>query len=377
MVTEGTLARTAVLTGETRALRYASIAAPVMRGPDSGRQLVLIHLAPGGSFVKKGDMVAQIDAQSLKDHIDDIHSQVQQADADITKRKAEQAIDWENLQQTVRNAKAAWDKANLDASASEIRTVIDTELLKLAVEEAEAYYKQVKQELKIKQDAFAAEIRILELTRDRHSRHRDRHRVDLERFTMYAPMDGIIVMLSTWRGQMAQIEMGDEVRPGQPFMRIVDPGYMQVDATVSQAGSEGLRLGQEAAIRFDAFPDLELPGTVTGIGAIATSGGRQQYYVRRLPVQVRINGIDRRVIPDLSTRAEVVLEKVDHARIVPIEAISLDNSRHFVNVWAAGKVERRQVVLGLTNATHAQITTGLDAGETVLLGDTAPPPVTD
>jgi len=55
------------------------------------------------------DLIAQIDAQSIKDHVDDLTALVVQADADIKKRKAEQAIEIENLQQTLRAAKAALD----------------------------------------------------------------------------------------------------------------------------------------------------------------------------------------------------------------------------------------------------------------------------
>ena len=88
------------------------------------------------------------------------------------------------------------------------------------------------QEIKIQQDAQAAEIRILELTRDRHQRHRDRHRVDVERFKIYSPMGGLVVMQSIWRGgEMGQVQVGDQVSPGQLFMKIVDTSSMQLEAT--------------------------------------------------------------------------------------------------------------------------------------------------
>jgi len=113
------------VSGTTAARDFASITAPMMRGPDAGRNLILIKLAAAGTFVKKGELVAQIDAQPIKDHIDDLDTLVSQAEADIKKRKAEQAIEMETLRQTLRAAQAAWDKAKLDAKASEIRTSID------------------------------------------------------------------------------------------------------------------------------------------------------------------------------------------------------------------------------------------------------------
>src|SRR5260370_40567871 len=63
-----TFQRTVRAAGSTSARSFANIAAPVMRAPDAGRGLVLISLAKSGGMVKKGDVIAQIDAQAIKDH---------------------------------------------------------------------------------------------------------------------------------------------------------------------------------------------------------------------------------------------------------------------------------------------------------------------
>ncbi|MDQ6665480.1 MAG: efflux RND transporter periplasmic adaptor subunit [Acidobacteriota bacterium] len=130
-VAAGPAVRIMRVSGSTAARNFASLTAPMMRGPDSGRSLVLISLAKSGSIVKKGEFIAQIDAQSIKDHVDDINSQVQQAESDIKKRKAEQAIEMENLRQSLRVAKSDLEKAKLDAGAADIRTDIDKEILRL------------------------------------------------------------------------------------------------------------------------------------------------------------------------------------------------------------------------------------------------------
>src|SRR5262245_43422795 len=49
--------RTIRAAGTTSARNFANIVAPMMRGPDAGRALVLISLARSGSVVKKGELV--------------------------------------------------------------------------------------------------------------------------------------------------------------------------------------------------------------------------------------------------------------------------------------------------------------------------------
>src|SRR5579859_5690969 len=58
----GTLDRVLRVTGTTTARNFASITAPMMRGPDSGRNLVLIKLATAGTVIQKGALLAEIDA---------------------------------------------------------------------------------------------------------------------------------------------------------------------------------------------------------------------------------------------------------------------------------------------------------------------------
>ena len=193
-VTRGPLVETLRVAGSTAARSFVNIVAPMMRGPDSGRALILMKLVKAGAPVQKGEVIAEIDAQPIKDHVDDLSALVVQAAADVRKRQAEHAIEMENLRQTVRIAKAQMEKTKLDAGAAPIRSDIDREELRLGVEEAEATYRQVQQDLATTEAQQRAEIRILELTRDRHAHHRDRHVVDITRFTVHAPMRGLAVI---------------------------------------------------------------------------------------------------------------------------------------------------------------------------------------
>jgi multidrug efflux pump subunit AcrA (membrane-fusion protein) len=369
-ISAGTFRNTIRLAGTTSARNAANISAPQMRGPDAGRALILMYLIPGGSYVKKGDVLVRIDAQAIKDHADDVHAQVVAAEADIRKRQAEHAIEMENLRQEVRVAKADLDKAALDFKAAEIRTPIDMEILKLAVEEAEANYKQLELNLPITAERQQSEIKILEYTRDRHSRHRDRHLSDVDLFVIRAPISGLAVMNQVWRGgEMGQVQEGDQVSPGQPFMKVVDTSSMQLDATVNQVDGEALRLGQRATVRFDAFAGLNMTGQVVALGAMGVGGWRQNYYVRSIPVRVAINGNDPRVIPDLSGGSDIILEEKPNMLLAPLESVHSRDGKDYIYVRKGRQFERREVQLGARNDVHVAVLEGLNAGEEIALSN--------
>jgi HlyD family secretion protein len=364
----GPIERTIMMSGQTSSLEFQDIKAPTLRGFEAGREMILLNLIPSGTAVKKGDLLAQIDMQTLQDHIDDVYDQVQSAEADIRKRAAEQEIDRENLRQTLLVAKAELEKARLEYAASETRTPIDQELLRLAVEEAEARYKQLEADVRQKAIAHAAELKILEITRLRHVGHAQRHENDLKKYTFYSPMSGLAVVQSTWRGgEWNQVKQGDQLNSGQLFLKVVNPEKMQVEASINQVQSEELRIGQKARIGLDAFPNLKFEGNVSSIGAIATGGWRQQYYIRNIPVKVSILGSDPRLIPDLSASVEVIVERQDHAVQAPLAAIFEEDGESVVYVKNGQRTERRVVELGMKNATHVAVKSGLSEGEEVYL----------
>ena len=362
----GTLNRILRVTGTTTAINFANITAPRMQGPESNRELILLQVAKAGSWVKKGSLVAQIDAQSLIDHVDDLGDTIRAAQADVDKRRAEQSIEMENLMQTLRTSKAEAEKARLEYNGSETQTEIQRQLLKLTLDEADAKYKQAQADIDFKKASHTAEIKILQYTLERHTRHRDRHKRDVQAFSVYASMDGLVVMQQIFRGsEFAQIQQGDQLRPGQPFMKIVDTRHMQMEGNVNQAASSEYRIGQKATINFDAFPGMHFEGTIHSIGALAAGGFRNSYFVRNVPVHILINGSDPKLIPDLSASADVMVESAPDQVIVPIPAVRTENGRSFVYVKSGETFERREVTTGLRNDTQVAIASGLKAGEIV------------
>lgn len=367
-VVTGNLERTSRMTGQTSARNYSNVTAPMLRGPEGGRDMTLLKLVKSGGMVKKGELIAEIDGQSMQDHVDDLTDTIEAAESDVRKRAAEQGIEWENLQQTLRAAQSTYEKAKLDYNASETRTDIERQLLKLSLDEAEAGYKQQQADLAFKKAAHQAELKILEYTRERHTRHRDRHRQDLKRFTIHAGMDGLAVMSSVFRGgEMGQIQLGDRVFPGQGFMKVVSPASMQVEANMNQAESEDFRIGQGATIHLDAFPGLEFKGKIYSIGALAVGGWRQNYYIRTVPVRIAIEGSDPHLIPDLSASVDIVVERAVGKTLAPLGAIREENGKSIVYVKSGESFEPREVKVGMRGAIDAEIVSGLHAGDEVRL----------
>lgn len=355
------------VTGQTSARSFISVVVPRLRSPEGGGGMVVMKLAPSGSWIKKGEVVAEFDSQSMKDHLDDTIAGLRDKENDLKKRKVEQELDMENLQQSLRQAKAALDKAKLDQRTTEIRTEIDQEMLKLAVEETDAAYKELLTDVPQKVASQKADMRMLEIGKIMEDMHVERHEGDLKRVVIHSPMDGMVVLQTINRpgGDQVSIAVGDQVGPGQPVAKIIDPATMQVEGAINQSESSTFRIGQEAAIGLDAFPGSQYKGKVYSIGALASSGGRQQYYIRSVPVRVQITNVDKKIIPDLSASADVLLLREASVLVAPASAVERDGNQDVIYVKSANGFEKRNVKLGSNNGTQVAVLEGLKEGEVI------------
>jgi multidrug resistance efflux pump len=330
--------------------------------------LVLLNLVKAGSHVKTGDVVAQFDPQNQLQRLDDYKDTVVQMENNIRNMNANLAAVKETHDQTVRAAKAAWDDAVLDLKTAPVHTEIDVEKYKLALEEAEATYKELLAESPLVMESQRAQIRVAELNRDQAVIELHRAEANVKKMTIQAPMDGIAVMANIVRnGELGQIREGDQVSAGQPFLYIVDPSSMVLEGSVNQVDIERLRLGLRGMMHVDAYPEVALPCSLIAIGAMAKTSTFRASYVGEVPVRVRIEGMDARLIPDLTGSAELVVGSEDDAVTVPRAAVFESEEGPFVLVREGEGWTRRPVRLGVISFTEAAVESGLRPGEVVAL----------
>ena len=377
----GDLHATVRVNGTVNAQNFAALMAPRILGsrsnmnrggmgggPGGDFRLVLLKLAKPGIHVKSGDVVAEFDPQSQLQRLDDYKDSAVQQENMVKKMLANLAAVKEAHDQSVRSAKADWDKAVLDLKTADVRSAIDAEKFKLTVEEDAAKYKQLVAEASLVDESQRAQIRSSQLNRDQSKIEVARADANVKKMSVKAPMDGIVVMQSIVRnGEFGQIREGDQVAAGQPFVQIVDPTSMVLNATVNQVDAEKLRLGMKSVINLDAYPDIELPGTLVGIGAMAKASTFRARYVGEIPIRVKLEKTDSRVIPDLTGSAEIILNSERNTMIAPLSAVFSEEGGSYIFVQGPEGWIKKKVELGLPSFTMVAVRSGLQKGDVVAL----------
>jgi len=331
--------------------------------------LILTKLAAAGARVKKGDVIAQFDTVAQQQRLDDYKDSLITQDANIKNRMANMGSQKESHLQQVRAGKAAWDNAVLNQQTNPVVSAINAQLFDVAVEQDKAQYEQLLYEDDLLDQQQRATIQGIEVSREQAQLELQRTVSNLAKMTMTAPMDGFVVMASIVRNnEFGTVREGDQVRSGQPFMFIVDPSSMILSASVNQVDAERLRIGMKAKIRLDAYNDIEVPGTLDGIGAMAQTSTFRAAYVGEIPVRVNLDKMDPRIIPDLTASAQVILQSEQNAVVLPRAALFEENGSKYVFLRnPEGAFIRKPVDTGTVSFTDVAIRSGVQKGDVVAL----------
>lgn len=175
-----------------------------------------------------------------------------------------------------------------------------------------------------------------------------------------APFDGVVVARSR--------QTGDVVSPGapEPILRVIDPSRLQVEAAVPAGDLGKLADGSPARVRGAGFPDeaahlVARPPSVDPTSGTALVRLAFDSPTRRpagLAAEVEIYGPERRA-----------------AVLVPADALVQEGADTYLFVVdAQKKAHRRPVQVGVTAGGKAEILSGVNAGEPVVVrGQTALP----
>lgn len=180
--------------------------------------------------------------------------------------------------------------------------------------------------------------------------------VNLERATLRAPFDGIVVSVD--------IEVGQQVSVNTQGVEIADPSIVEVIGSVDEIDVLFLQLGAQASVSLEALGTQILPGSVS---TIANSGVSQQGVVT-YPVTIRVDSTDWGQLPEgLSATAQIIIREHTDAILIPLQALYGTVQAPLVRVVSGEDIVERQVILGISDDFWIVVEEGLVEGEVVIM----------
>lgn len=186
-------------------------------------------------------------------------------------------------------------------------------------------------------------------------------RATLAKTVITAPFDGVVLDVTT--------EVGEWISPSPPgvpipsVMDLIDPEALYLSAPIDEADVARIRVGLPVRITLDAFRGRSFKGTLTYASSFVETR-QEQNRTLRVEAEFAEASLPANLLPGLSADLEVILDARERVLRIPSYAL-LENNR--VLVVQDGRLAERKVTPGLRNWSFTEITSGLAAGERVVV----------
>jgi len=353
--------------GEIKALRSKIIAAPYSAG-----DLQIVNLVANAAKVKKGDMLVEFDATTMKQKLAQDQSSVKSAEAEIQQSRAAARLKEEQDLTDVMTAKFNAEKARMDASKQEILSVIDGEQAKLKVLDAEEKQKEAEAKLKADRSSAAADLMSKKQKLDQAKFQVEQDERSLASLTLRAPLDGVVALQNHWQpqGGSTPFKPGDRAWPGAAIAELPDPTSLKISARVEEAERGQLKMGQSVSVRVDAVPDRNFEGQVESISPTASMDFNGGWPIpRNFSVDVTLSQGDARLAPGMGANVRVAVAKIPNGIVIPAGALFRKAGRSVAYVRHGGKFEETPVEVSRRSPEEVLLTKGLKPGDQVALKD--------
>ncbi len=286
--------------------------------PEVGGKVKNIHVVPG-QVVSKGDLLVTID------------------DTDLLNEKAAADTEIEGADLAVQKNRGNYERA---------KALYEQKLISKEV------FANLEADYKISENTQEKAQRKLQTVNDRLSKTR-----------ILSPGNGTILDVYVNEGQV--VVGAASVNSGTVLVLFADLSRLLINAHVNQMDAERLSVGQEMSIRFSDDDEKGSRAKIEFIAPVATVKSN----IKGFEVQAVIEENQGRLKPGMSVSMDVPVGLAEKVVTVPVSAVFKEKDQKVVYVRKGGDVQRRVVAVGLTDMSRAEIKSGLEEGEEILLVD--------
>ncbi|GMU42506.1 MAG: hypothetical protein IT479_03830 [Xanthomonadales bacterium] len=328
----------------------------------------LVWMKPEGSAVQAGEVVARFSAD--RSLIDLAEARVQLL------RNA--------LARAAKQSELVGSEARIDAEIAQVDTELaiaeryaSAELLMIARNELLDAI-QDRDFLGDKQDFLgwkraqtgqrgSAELAVLDSQKQTHALNARIREEDLKALELVAPHAGFLMLTPDWSGEKPRV--GASMWASQELGSLPDPASLEVQFSLPQLDAAGIKVGA----RVELTPlGRSAPTVTTTLSWVATAA---QPVSRNNPIKhVRMKAavdaalVERLgLVPGQSLALRIYPLRLPEGLSVPNVAIISGDGASHVELWTAGRRERRAVRLGERGLARTQVLDGLTPGDAVVL----------
>ena len=301
-----------------------------------------------GSRVKAGEVMAVLEIPELQAQLEEDQAEIKNADNQVTRAQHDlgryqaqyQALhlQYTRLNEVFQSQPGIVAQQEVDdAQGKDLAAASQVDAGKAALDASQSQLAAVKAKLTHDQSLF-----------------------DYSKIT--APFSGIVTERYANLGTLMQAGTGSSTQ-AMPLVKLSEDDLFRLVIPVPEAYVRYIRIGDPVSVHVPSL-DRTFPGKVARFSVDVRADTRTMH------TEVDVANPQRVMVPGLYADAELEFDQAAIVLTVPVQALSHeDNKTHVLVVTPNGNVEERPVEVGIETSGDAEILSGLNEGEEVVVSD--------
>jgi RND family efflux transporter MFP subunit len=176
-----------------------------------------------------------------------------------------------------------------------------------------------------------------------------------------APLDGVIVWRYADTGALIQSGTNSNEQD-IPIVRLSQSGLLRLRMPIPENDVKFVHIGDQMEVRVDAIGR-------SFTGKIVRFTRDLNFETRTMETEIDVENRDLSISPGMYANTQMQLAHADNVTTIPVEALVLKDNRETVySLDADNRIRIRNVEVGLRGSKLAEIKSGLEPGDRVVLG---------
>lgn len=301
-----------------------------------------------GSRVKKGEVMAILEIPELEQLIAQDSAAIQKATDQVT-----------HAQKEVNLFKAQYNVAHLQYTR--LKSVAESHAGLVAQQEVDNNQgKDLASEAQVEAGESALLAAQSQLEQAKAKKEQDQALFAYTRLT--APFDGVVTQRFANQGTLMQAGTNSSTQ-AMPLVRLSEDDVFRLVIPVAESYVRYIKIGDTVQVRVPSL-DKSFPGKVKRFSSDVAAETRTMH------TEVEVLNPSHVLLPGLYAEATITLERKNSALVVPMQALSqTGNTATVFVVDMNNRLQSRKVSIGLQAANDAEVLTGLNEGDRVVVSD--------
>jgi multidrug efflux pump subunit AcrA (membrane-fusion protein) len=324
----------------------------------------ITDLIPEGTVVDSGDYVASLDRTELTRLLKENELEIQKVENQLKSTELDTTLSLRGSREELVNLKFAYEEGKIKLEQSKFEPPATIRQAEIDLLKSERSFEQAVENYEIKTEQAVTKMKEVE-SQLAKVRQTTQDLLDIaNQFTVLAPKKGMVIYKKEWGGRKRQV--GSEINPWDPGVATLpDLSKLISKVYINEVDISKVKVGQEAMIGIDAFPDKKIKGEVIKVANVGEQKPNSDAKV--FEVQIRLEHSDSILKPSMTTSNQIFVNSFDSVLFVPIDAVFADKGQVVVYKKRSGSFKKTEVKTGESIENFVVITEGVEAGDIISL----------